>query len=71
MPNLRERVSIWQEASGLRVECRIGDCCDQKFLFGVFEEFAPDAVIHYAEQPSAPYSMIDENAALLTLTNNL
>ena len=71
VPNLRERVRLWQEVSDLRIECHIGDCCDQKFLFGVFEEFVPDAVIHYAEQPSAPYSMIDENAALLTLTNNL
>jgi UDP-sulfoquinovose synthase len=71
VPNLTRRVRYWQEASGKEILCRIGDCCDQPFLFRVFEEFRPEAVVHYAEQPSAPYSMIDEQAALLTVTNNL
>lgn len=70
-PNLSERVRIWENVSGKKISYRVGDCCDQSFLFSVFEEFRPEAVVHYAEQPSAPYSMIDEKAALLTVTNNL
>jgi len=37
----------------------------------IFQEFSPDAVIHYAEQPSAPYSMKGYNEARRTLENNL
>ena len=28
----------------------------------VFAEFRPEAIVHYAEQPSAPYSMLDRRA---------
>ena len=36
-----------------------------------FERFVPDTVIHYAEQPSAPYSMMGYDEARATLSNNL
>ena len=41
------------------------------FLSRVFQEFGPEGVVHYAEQPSAPYSMMGREAAVFTLTNNL
>ncbi len=71
VPNLHERARIWQEKSGRDISIRIGnlDCWD--FVADIFDEFKPDAIIHYAEQPSAPYSMIDRRAADLTLRNNL
>jgi len=70
-PNLFERVRTWQEVTGKKIEVRIGDCCDYNFLSSLVQEFQPDAVVHYAEQPSAPYSMLNHEAARLTLTNNL
>ena len=70
-PNLHERARIWEEVSGRRIKVRIGDCCDYRFLADLFAEFLPEAVVHYAEQPSAPYSMLDHAAASLTLQNNL
>ncbi|MDL1976288.1 MAG: NAD-dependent epimerase/dehydratase family protein [Deltaproteobacteria bacterium] len=70
-PNLLERVKLWKQVSGREINVRIGDCCDYGFLSGVFQECQPEAVIHYAEQPSAPYSMLNHKAAGLTLTNNL
>lgn len=70
-PNLHERARIWEEVSDRRITVRIGDCCDYRFLAALFEEFSPEAVVHYAEQPSAPYSMLDHAAASLTLQNNL
>ena len=70
-PNLQERARIWEAVSGRRIAVRIGDCCDYQFLSALFREFSPDAVVHYAEQPSAPYSMLDHAAASLTLRNNL
>ena len=70
-PNLLARAELWREVSGRRIVARIGDCGDYPFLVKVFRECRPDAVVHYAEQPSAPYSMMSYEAARLTLANNL
>lgn len=71
VPNLDRRAALWEEKSGCKVTVRAGDLQDWTFMSGLFEEFQPDTIIHYAEQPSAPYSMIDRPAADLTLKNNL
>ncbi len=71
VPNLHERVRLWHAISGFKIEVHIGDLSDWHFTTRVFSEFSPDAVVHYAEQPSAPYSMLNHEAAMLTLTNNL
>ncbi|CAD0186283.1 hypothetical protein RUESEDTHA_03190 [Ruegeria sp. THAF57] len=71
VPNLQERARLWNEKSGKDVSVRIGDLDNWDFISSVFEEFRPDSIIHYAEQPSAPYSMLDRAAARLTLDNNL
>ncbi len=70
-PNLTERVRLWEQLTQKEIVARIGDCCDYGFLSSVVREFEPEAVIHYAEQPSAPFSMIDQRSAELTLVNNL
>ncbi len=71
VPNLIERSKIWSEKSGNKITVRIGDLVDWQFISEIFKKFKPDAIIHYAEQPSAPYSMLNRNAALLTMNNNL
>lgn len=70
-PDLTERARVWKEVSGRDVVVRVGDVTDYAFLKGLFAEFRPTAVIHYAEQPSAPYSMISHDTASFTLRNNL
>ena len=70
-PRLPERSAIFAAAGGGKIEFAEGDCCDRAFLDGLFESFKPDAVVHYAEQPSAPYSMIGYDEAHATLQNNL
>ncbi|MGH7616129.1 MAG: NAD-dependent epimerase/dehydratase family protein [Gemmatimonadaceae bacterium] len=70
-PMLPERASILCAASGLRVAVEIGDCTDEAFMARLFAAFAPDAVVHYAEQPSAPYSMMGFGEAQRTLHNNI
>jgi len=70
-PNLLQRVRLWQEKTGQKIEVHIGDVTDYHFLKGVFERHQPEVVIHYAEQPSAPYSMLDRDRAAFTLQNNL
>jgi len=70
-PNLNQRCKIWEDLSGKKVEAVIGDITDHPFLLKVVRQFQPDTIIHYAEQPSAPYSMISRDKAALTLQNNL
>lgn len=71
VPNLHQRAKLWEDHSGYSIQVFIGDICDYHFLFRVFQEFGPEGVVHYAEQPSAPYSMMGQEAAVFTLTNNL
>jgi UDP-sulfoquinovose synthase len=71
VPNLNERIAIWKKHSGRDILPFIGDLTDWSFVEEVFTAFPPDAVVHYAEQPAAPYSMLNRQAALLTLNNNL
>lgn len=70
-PNLHTRAEIFEAASGNKMVVRIGDCADFRFMEETVRQFLPEAVIHYAEQPSAPYSMIGFPEASLTLNNNL
>ncbi len=70
-PNLHQRIKIWREVTEKDINVRIGDVTDYGFLLSVFREFKPDAVVHYAEQPSAPYSMLSHETASFTLKNNL
>lgn len=70
-PNLEDRCRIFREVAGHEVAARIGDLTDYRFLEGIFRDFKPDAAVHYAEQPSAPYSMRGFEEARLTLNNNL
>jgi UDP-sulfoquinovose synthase len=71
LPTLPQRAARWQFLSGRPVEVHIGDVCDYPFLQSVMKNFAPEAVVHYAEQPAAPYSMIGHQEAVFTITNNL
>lgn len=70
-PNLMQRAKIWEEVSRKKINVINGDVTDYDFLLNIFKDFKPDAVIHFAEQPSAPYSMIGYREARITLINNL
>ena len=71
VPNLKERSNIWESVSGYKIKVFIGDLTCWDFVQEVFHKFTPDAIVHYAEQPAAPYSMLNRRAAMLTLHNNL
>lgn len=71
VPNLQRRADLWQGNSGYTISVHIGDVCDYQFLRKVFQECQPEAVVHYAEQPAAPYSMMGQPQAIFTITNNL
>jgi len=71
LPNLNERAALFERAAGRRIEVEIADGADYRALERIVAGFRPDTAIHYAEQPSAPYSMIGFDEARLTLNNNL
>ena len=70
-PNLHDRAELFKTLTGHNVRVEIGDVADYRILSRLFEDFQPDTVIHYAEQPSAPYSMMGFDQASQTLNNNL
>jgi UDP-sulfoquinovose synthase len=71
VPELPARRDLWREKSGREIAVGIGDLREWGFISEVFRSFRPQAVVHYAEQPSAPFSMLDRSCAMLTLQNNL
>jgi UDP-sulfoquinovose synthase len=69
--NLQHRVRTWEQVSGLVVEPFVGDLTDPAFCERIITEFAPEAIVHFAEQRSAPYSMIDRSHCVYTQVNNV
>jgi UDP-sulfoquinovose synthase len=69
--NLQQRVRTWEEVSGLHVEPYVGDLTDADFVTGLIGDFRPESIVHFAEQRSAPYSMIDQKHAVYTQVNNV
>ncbi|GAA1707803.1 NAD-dependent epimerase/dehydratase family protein [Kribbella yunnanensis] len=68
---LDTRVAIWQQVSGRNITPYVGDLLDADFVLEAVSEFAPDAIVHFAEQRAAPYSMIDRQHAVYTQQNNV
>ena len=68
---LSERLRTWHRRTGKEIESFVGDILDYEFLAGVMQEFEPEAVVHFAEQRSAPYSMIDRQHAVFSQMNNV
>ncbi len=68
---LRERVKLWRSVTGLNISVAEADLCDYDRVQAIVKDFAPQAIVHYGEQPSAPFSMIDQQHTVLTQTNNI
>jgi UDP-sulfoquinovose synthase len=69
--SLETRVARWLELSGCRLGVYEGDLCDPAFVHQMVRDFDPDTIVHFAEQSSAPYSMMDQQHALYTQQNNV
>jgi UDP-sulfoquinovose synthase len=65
------RVNAWREVSGQSIGLEYGDLLDWEFVSEIFTRHQPDAVVHFAEQRAAPYSMIDRRHAVYTQHNNV
>jgi UDP-sulfoquinovose synthase len=69
--SLSERLRVWEDLARKKIELFVGDVTDYDFLSSLLKSFEPEAVIHFAEQRSAPYSMIDRKHAVSTQVNNV
>jgi UDP-sulfoquinovose synthase len=68
---LDARVKRWKQVAHHEIDVRIGNLTDAAFTYGVVAECKPDAIVHFGEQRSAPYSMIDREHAVYTQVNNV
>ncbi|HUD38447.1 MAG TPA: NAD-dependent epimerase/dehydratase family protein [Streptosporangiaceae bacterium] len=67
-----ERVQVWEEVSGKRIGFVNTDLATEyDRLVKVIGEIQPDAIVHFAEQRAAPYSMRSERAKRYTVDNNV
>ncbi len=68
---LPQRLRTWEQLTGKKIASYQGDITNYDVIAGFLTSFRPDAVIHFAEQRSAPYSMIDREHAVSTQVNNV
>ena len=68
---MTERLDAWRRISGKDIRLFVGDLMDYEFLSTVVRSIEPDALVHFAEQRAAPYSMIDRKHAVFTQVNNV
>lgn len=68
---LKDRVEKYNSVYNVKIRLGEFDVADHQRLVDAVTEFMPDTIIHLAEIPSAPFSMIGHREALMTLENNL
>lgn len=68
---MTERLEAFRDRFGTNLDFRRGDLTDYNFVWNLFRAFRPEAIVHFAEMPSAPYSMIDVHHSVFTQTNNV
>lgn len=66
-----QRLQRWKDLTGKSIDLFIGDITDYEFLHKALRQFEPQAIVHFGEQRSAPFSMIDREHAVLTQVNNV
>jgi UDP-sulfoquinovose synthase len=68
---IQQRLQRWQDLTGKSIDLFIGDITNYEFLSKTLQQFQPNALVHFGEQRSAPFSMIDREHAVLTQVNNV
>lgn len=66
-----QRLTRWHDLTGKSIELFVGDITNYEFLSKALHQFEPEAIVHFGEQRSAPFSMIDREHAVLTQVNNV
>jgi len=69
--SIQDRVRAWQDLTGKEITLFEGDITQPDFAHHIVEDFQPQSIVHFAEQRSAPYSMMDQQHAVYTQINNV
>jgi UDP-sulfoquinovose synthase len=69
--DMQERLAAFKRIHDRDMSFFEGDLLDYDFLADVIKQTRPDSIVHLAEQPSAPFSMIDRNHAIYSQHNNI
>ncbi|MCM0594112.1 MAG: NAD-dependent epimerase/dehydratase family protein [Gloeotrichia echinulata IR180] len=69
--SIHQRLQRWYDLTGKSIELYVGDITNYEFLSQTLQQFQPNALVHFGEQRSAPFSMIDREHAVLTQVNNV
>ncbi len=65
------RIAAWKRTSGKSIGLHLIDVGEYEPLARAIEAFRPDTIVHFGQQRSAPFSMIDREHTLLTQVGNL
>nr|WP_290227185.1 NAD-dependent epimerase/dehydratase family protein [Trichocoleus desertorum] len=68
---IQQRLQRWKDLTGKSIDLFVGDITNYEFLSKALHTFEPEAIVHFGEQRSAPFSMIDREHAVLTQVNNV
>jgi UDP-sulfoquinovose synthase len=68
---IERRIDRWRDLTGKSIDLFVGDITDYDFLIKTLRQFEPETIVHFGEQRSAPYSMIDRDRAVFTQVNNV
>ena len=68
---IQQRLQRWKDLTGKSIDLYVGDITNYDFLSKTLRNFEPEAIVHFGEQRSAPFSMIDREHAVMTQVNNV
>jgi len=72
MDSIQERCRIWHQETGHRIQFHLLNLATEyDRLKGWLQDVKPDAIIHFAEQRAAPYSMKTDRHKVYTVNNNV
>jgi UDP-sulfoquinovose synthase len=69
--SIQQRLQRWKDLTGKTIDLFIGDINNYEFLKAALNKFEPTSIVHFGEQRSAPFSMIDREHAVMTQVNNV
>ena len=68
---IESRLRCWRNLTGKNIDLYVGDLTDYDFTESSMMQFGPDAIVHFSEQRSAPFSMMSRERAVMTQVNNV
>lgn len=69
--SIHHRVERWEKKTGRKIDLFVGDITDYELVRNILKSWQPESIVHFGEQRSAPFSMIDRDHAVMTQVDNV